>query len=325
VSKSEKLIVNCDSDMPIRSLALFVLVFVAASCAQKQEVKRPQILGVAHIALYVSDLAKARGFYEEFLGFEEPISLKREDGSVSIAFVKINDKQYIELFTDAPKSDGQLNHIAIYTNSAQQMRDYLSQQGVKVPETITKRKTGNYNFNIRDPDGHTVEIVQYEPDSQTAEYAGKSMPSTRISSRILHAGFLVGELEPAMKFYRDLLGFQEFWRGSSNGTELSWVNMRVPDGDDYVEFMLYKGDQSPQERGVKNHVSLQVPDVQKAVAELESRSTRKLYSRDIKVQTGKNHKRQANLFDPDGTRVELMEPNTVDGKPAASSTAPPPR
>ena len=44
----------------------------------------------------------------------------------------------------------------------------------------------------------------------------------------------------------------------------------------------------------------------------------------VQVQTGVNRKRQLNLFDPDGTRVELMEPRTVDGKPAPSSTAPPP-
>ena len=133
------------------------------------------------------------------------------------------------------------------------------------------------------------------------------------------------DLDAAMKFYRDLLGFQEFWRGSSNGTELSWVNMRVPDGDDYVEFMLYKGSPSAQERGVKNHLALEVPQLEKAAAELESRPARKSYSREIKVQIGKNRKRQANLFDPDGTRVELMEPTTIDGRPAPSSNAPPPK
>jgi hypothetical protein len=40
------------------------------------------------------------------------------------------------------------------------------------------------------------------------------------------------------------------------------------------------------------------------------------------VRLGINRKRQANLFDPDGTRTELMEPNTIDGKPTPSSTAP---
>jgi lactoylglutathione lyase len=311
--------------MSIRTLALFLLVFVAASCAQKQQVKRPHILGVAHIAFYVSDLTKARAFYEDFLGFAEPFSLKREDGSVRVAFLRINDKQYVELFTEPPKSDGQLNHIAVYTDNAQQMRDYLAEQGVKVPETVTKGKTGNYNFMVTDPDGHGVEIVQYEPDSWTGKSAGKAIPSTRISSRIMHVGFLVRDLEPAMKFYRDLLGFQEFWRGSSNGTQLSWVNMRVPDGQDYVELMLYTGTQSAQQRGEKNHVCLEVPDVQNALTELEARPARKAYGRKIEVRIGKNRKRQANVFDPDDTRVELMEPNTVDGTPAPSSTAPPPR
>ena len=40
---------------------------------------------------------------------------------------------------------------------------------------------------------------------------------------------------------------------------------------------------------------------------------------------GTNRKRQLNLFDADGTRVELMEPRTVDGQPVPPSTAPPPK
>jgi lactoylglutathione lyase len=39
---------------------------------------------------------------------------------------------------------------------------------------------------------------------------------------------------------------------------------------------------------------------------------------------GKNGKRQVNLYDPDGTRVELMEAHPADGKPVPPSTAPPP-
>jgi lactoylglutathione lyase len=43
------------------------------------------------------------------------------------------------------------------------------------------------------------------------------------------------------------------------------------------------------------------------------------------VKTGVNRKRQVNCFDPDGTRVEIMESHTVDGMPATSSPAPAPR
>jgi lactoylglutathione lyase len=89
--------------------------------------------------------------------------------------------------------------------------------------------------------------------------------------------------------------------------------------------MLYGG--APSGYGTKNHVSLVVPDVQKAITELESRPAYKTYltyGKPLTMQVGKNGKRQVNLYDPDGTRVELMEANTVDGKPVAPSTAPPP-
>jgi hypothetical protein len=64
---------------------------------------------------------------------------------------------------------------------------------------------------------------------------------------------------------------------------------------------------------------------EKSLATIEARPARKNYTRPLVIRTGINRKRQLNLFDPDGTRVELMEANTVDGKPAPSSTLPPPR
>jgi lactoylglutathione lyase len=68
-----------------------------------------------------------------------------------------------------------------------------------------------------------------------------------------------------------------------------------------------------------------VPDLEKARAVLQSRAAGIGYARPMTIQTGINRKRQLNLYDPDGTRVELMEPQTVDGIPAPPSTAPPPQ
>ena len=277
------------------------------------------------MAVYVSDLRRARAFYEDFLGYAEPYKLQRDDGSDRVAFIKINEDQYLELFAEPPKKDGNLNHISFYTDSAEGMRTYLASEGVKVPDRVGKGKIGNLNFNITDPDGHTVEIVQYEPDSWTRENKGKYLPDTRISTHMTHVGVTVGLLEPSMKFYRDLLGFREFWRGSSSGKTLSWVNMRVPDGKDYLEMMLYKETPDARQLGVKNHICLVVADIQEAVATLEARPVYKDYGQKIEIKTGVNGKRQANLFDPDGTRVELMEPETANGKPVPSSTAPPPQ
>ena len=316
--------------MTIRSSRTLVFListglFLTLDGSGADQVSRPRILGVAHMALYVSDLQKARAFYEDFLGYAEPFKLKRDDGSDRIAFIKINEDQYLELFAEPPKKDGHLNHISFYTDSAEGMRSYLASQGVKVPDKVGKGKVGNSNFNITDPDGHTVEIVQYEPDSWTRQQKGKYLPDSRISTHMAHMGVVIGPIEPAKKFYHDILGFQEFWRGSSSGKTLSWVNVRVPDGKDYLEFMLYTTAPDAQQLGVKNHICLLVPDIQKAVAALEARPARKNYSQPIEIKVGVNGKRQANLFDPDGTRVELMEPDTANGRPVPPSTAPPPQ
>ncbi len=305
-------------------MRVLAIALAAAALLSAQQVPRPRITGVAHIAVYAADFEKSRAFYRDFLGFEEPYSLSNPDGTLSMAFFKINERQYIELFPEkTPKTD-RLNHISIETDNAEAMRQYLASRGVAVPKQVGKGRIGNANFNIKDPEGHTVEIVQYEPDGWTVRERGKHLPDTRISTRMMHLGIIVTALEPEMKFYTGVLGFRETWRGSSNGKVLSWVNLKVPDGDDYIEFMLFQDAPAPDRRGTAHHLCLEVPDVAAAVAKLEATPYRKQYPRKIESKTGINRKRQANLYDPDGTRIEVMEPVTVDGKPAPSSTAPPP-
>jgi lactoylglutathione lyase len=301
-----------------------VLLFLASIlCAQ--EVPRPRITGVAHIAIFAHDVAAARTFYHGLLGYEEAFDLKNADGSLSLTFFKINERQYIELFPEKEPGTDRLNHIAIEVDNAEAMRLYLASKGIKVPEKTPKGRTGNSNFTIKDPDGHGVEIVQYEPDSASAKARGKFLPSTRISDRMAHVGILVGSLDKAMAFYGGILGFQETWRGSRDGKVLNWVNAKVPDGDDYVEFMLYSGaTPAATQRGTAHHLCLFVPDITKSKDIVAGRTEANHYQRSLEVRTGINRKRQLNLYDPDGTRVELMEPNTVDGVPTPSSKAPPP-
>lgn len=289
-----------------------------------QAAQRPLLIGVSHIALFVHDIEKSRAFYKDFLGFDEPFSLTNKDGSLHVTWIKLNDRQSIELFPEKEAGSDRLNHLALETSDAQAMRAYLASQGVKVPDKIGKGRIGNFNFNITDPDGHTVEIVEYAPDGWTAREKGKFTPDTRIATHMTHVGVLVGDLGPALKFYRDLLGGKETWRGGSNPRQLSWVNVKLPESDDYVEFMLYSQLPPPDKRGKQHHLCLVVPDVEKTRSLLQQRAAGISYARPLEIATGINRKRQLNLWDPDGTRVELMEPRTVDGLPAPSSTAPPP-
>src|SRR5205809_6652432 len=119
------------------------------------------------------------------------------------------------------------------------MRDYLAARGVEVPEKVPTGKIGNKNYFIKDPDGHFVEIVEYQPGGWTALNKGKFLPETRIAAHMPHVGILVGDLEIAQKFYGDILGFHEIWRGAKKPDQLNWVHEQVPDGKDFIELMLY--------------------------------------------------------------------------------------
>ena len=304
---------------------LLLLALAAGLCCNAAEPKRPKITGIAHMAIFVSDVDKARTFYKDFLGYGEPFDLKTPTGDLSLTFIKINDRQYVEIFPENEKGSDRLNHISIETDDAEAMHSYLASKGVKVPEKVNTNRIGNKSFSVKDPDGHGVEITQYTPTGASAREKGNFMGPNRISNRMAHFGILVGDLAASQAFYHDILGFKEFWRGSSKDSKmLSWVNMQVPDGDDYIELMLYDVIPEPTKRGSAHHICLFVPDMDKAKAELESRPAAKSYTKPLEIRTGINRKRQMNLFDPDGTRVELMEPVTIDGKATPSSTAPPP-
>ncbi len=316
---------SCRANYKETLMKLILGMAILATLASAQGPQRPRITGVAHVAIFAADIDKTRAFYKDFLGYGEPFDLKNPDGSLSLTFLKINDRQYIEVFPEKEKGSDRFNHVSVETDDIEGMRAYLASKGVKVPEKLANNRIGNRSFNIKDPDGHTLELVQYLPNGGSMREKGKFMGPDRISDRMAHFGILVGSLDPAMKFYRDILGFQEIWRGSREGKQLNWVNMKVPDGDDYIEFMLYTDLPEPTKRGTAHHICLFVPDLDKARAVLESRASRTSYTKPMEIRTGTNRKRQMNLFDPDGTRVELMEPNTIDGKPAPPATAAPPR
>jgi len=316
---------------PRRTLFALVTLFFAAGAsawAQTAAPERPAITGISHVGYFVSDLPKALGFWHDLLGFDEMYTLNKPGtDQVRIAFIKINDHQHIELFTDPPPAPpNRMSHLCFTVSNVEQMRAYLRSKGIDVkPGSGSKTRTGDYAFEIHDPDGTLIEFVQSLPTGWEAQAAGKFLPPTRIAPSIYHVGFLVGNTEKSLHFYEDILGFKETWRGGRDPKVLSWINLRVPDGTDYIELMLYA--RLPQTYGTQNHTSLQVPDMQKAIAELEARPGYKAYlsyGKPLEMHVGVNGKRQVNLYDPDGTRVELMEPFTANGQVTPSSTAPPP-
>lgn len=237
----------------------------AASRAQTA-LTRPAIVGVSHIGLRTDNLDASRKFYTGVLGFSEAFSLDDPPGKLLLTYFKVNDHQFIEVFPELKDAkEDRLSHIAFETADAEQLRAYLGSRGVDVPSKLDPMLDGNRGFEVKDPDGHTVEFVQLMPGSIHSRDFGKHMPDTRISQRIIHVGVTVRDRAAADKFYKDILGFQETWHGGMKDTETDWVDMRVPEGTDWLEYMLNVGDNpSPRLLGIMHHFALGVPSVSQA-------------------------------------------------------------
>jgi len=270
-------------------------------------VTRPPIVGVAHIGLNTDDMEAARKFYTGMLGFAEPFSLDKPGGGLKLTYFKVNDHQFVEIFPDLkePKQD-RLNHIAFETTDAEQLRLYLASRSVRVPEKLAAMQDGNRGFEILDPDGHLVEFVQFMPGSLHSLDFGKHLPDTRVSDHIIHVGVTVKDRAVADRFYHDILGFHDVWHGGMKDDRVDWVDMRVPDGTDWLEYMLNVNNPDVRTLGVMHHMALGVPSV-KAGHDI-------VLKRGFKGEPpkiGRDGKWQLNLYDPNLTRVELMEPKPV--------------
>ena len=275
------------------------------------------------MAFFTKDMDNTREFFKDYFGYDEPIVMEKEDGSLAFTIIKINDRQFVELFPERDENAPKLYHFAIETPDAEAMRVYLKYKGYEVPESTPKGRTGNSNYFVRDHAGTICEIVQYEPDGMTVADIGKHLPDTRVSTHMSHVGFLVPDLDEAVKFYVDVLGFKEVWRGGPDPAKVKWVHLQTPEGNETLELMLF--DKYPNKSGLgsMNHICLEVEDAYKAKEILDSRNLPEGLRTPAEVKTGINRKRQINYFNIDGTRVEIMEDHTVDGVPAPSSTGVP--
>ena len=292
--------------MALRTLLCLLLVFTAGAAADELP-----ITGLAHVGFRVSDLDKARGFYDGILGYQQAFEIRNEKGEILLVYFKVNDDQYIEIFPGLPADqDVRLTHIAMVTPDIEKLRGMLAERGVDSPKP-RRGRDGNLNFSIQDPDGNRLEFVQYLPDSLHWKARGKFLGQRRISGHLLHAGVTVANVDAAMAFYGDKLGFRETWRGGPADQEIRWINMRMPGpGGDYVEFMLYSKPPNRQQLGSMHHICLEVPDIQAARRKAAERGVPD--QERFRPRVGRNKRWQLNLFDPDGSRTELMEPRTVE-------------
>jgi catechol 2,3-dioxygenase-like lactoylglutathione lyase family enzyme len=267
-------------------------------------VSRPPITGVSHISVYTSDSAKTESFYVHDLGAVKRVDPESSQG-VRYYFSPI---QFVEVLPlpSGSSSINRLDHVAFNTSNAEGLRLYLAAHGVSVPSRVETGGDASHWFDVTDPEGNKVEFVQ--PPTKPAP-----VPANSLSHRIIHVGYIVHSRSVEDAFYQAVLGFRPYWFGGMNDTVVDWVSKQVPDGTDWIEYMVAKGPEtrgipatmSKDNLGVLNHFSLGVENIEKSVDLLWSGD--RLTGKHGNAQIGRDGKWQFNMYDPDGTRAEIME------------------
>jgi catechol 2,3-dioxygenase-like lactoylglutathione lyase family enzyme len=286
-------------------IGVATLAIVAAGWAA-DTVTRPKVLGIAYVKFKVTDLEKAKAFYGGELGLGSGGAVN--GGKASNPVFVVNQYQRVELEKTAPDTGRSfLAEIGLATDDLAKMREYLTAKGVPADRIMT-RPDGSSYFETADPEGNKFVFVQQRRSGPETGAAGA------ISHKLIHAGIIVTDAEAENRFYGAELGFHVYWHGGMKDDVTQWLAMQVPDGTDWIEYMLrIPADADKRTRGVMYHISLGVPSVAAAAKELEAKG----YSGFETPKIGKDGKWQLNLYDPDFTRVELMEFTPVE-KPCCS-------
>jgi catechol 2,3-dioxygenase-like lactoylglutathione lyase family enzyme len=280
----------------------FALILTIASLclplAAQDQSARPKITGIAHVRVYVASIDKSREFYTKIVGL--PGGGGGCAGVSRPCFpVNVLPAQQIELeHVPSPAPKNWLAEVAFATDDVAQMRRYLLAHGVTVG-AISKDSNGAQHFELHDPEGNPIAFIQRLPEA-----INYITSSNQVSTRLFHAGFVVKDRTVEDRFYLDLLGFRMYWHGGMKDTDNDWVEIQVPDGSDWIEYMLnILPTADHDELGVMNHLALGVVSMNPAFERLRAHGLQTTEAPEI----GRDGKWQFDIFDPDGTRVEFME------------------
>jgi catechol 2,3-dioxygenase-like lactoylglutathione lyase family enzyme len=187
-----------------------------------------EIDGIAHVAYRVSNLDNELAFLKK-LGYEESFAMKH-DGRTTEVFVKINDRQFLEVYpqTDPSQRLGWM-HVCYESADLKALHDALVSRGLD-PTEVRKAGAGNLIMSLKDPDGRTTEFTEYMPGSLHTLDRGKHLGPNRVSAMLLGFDLPVENLQAAGTFYKKL-GFDvdssdDTLRMSAPGNEKLRIEVR---------------------------------------------------------------------------------------------------
>jgi lactoylglutathione lyase len=279
------------------------------------------VMGIANVTFKVNDLDKARAYYKGILGFAEAFDLKDRTGKVASAYFKVNDDQYIEVMPIL--KSGELNReerIVFQSTDLAKLHALYESRELK-PSKIERGPDGNLVFRIVSPEGNNLDFLQYAEASEQAKARGKFLNPERISTHLWHVGVMTKDAATSGPFYREKLGFANLrfgTRGDYLETPSSDLNTETkpPLTDTPATHVQYESEQW----GAVNHIGIEVADMRAVRDLLQKRGG--FDDLRVRAHVGNNRHWLMFLFDPAGTRTEIVETAIQQELPSMTVMAP---
>ena len=298
-----------------RSALLFAVLLCCSIASNSDTPKRPRILGIARVRILTSNISEARRFYSDLLGVRHICNwCETVPGDTFL----VNPFQQIALVPSSlPHTSNLVEEITFQTTDLPRLRRYL--ESFKLSASKANKPKDDY-FCVEDPEGYKIGFLQRSPTEPLTDRQLQAF--TRPLLHLIHTGLIVHDRAAEDKFYKDILGFHVYWHGGMKDDETNWVDMQVPDGTDWIEYMLnVPANADKHTLGVMNHIALGVTDIHATQKKLQESGVK--LTEEAKI--GRDGKWQLNLYDPDGTRVEFMELTPVQKPCCSEFTGPHPK
>ncbi len=130
---------------------------------------KDELIGLAHIGLFCSDIEKTKLFYNKILGFKviHENLVVIDEGEIKVAFIALHDLtiEIVELpIFDAKRADGLFDHIAFRVKNIESVVGRLKQADIQFEEDIYFAEhfweSGAKWIMFRGPDNERLELTE---------------------------------------------------------------------------------------------------------------------------------------------------------------------